>query len=60
MSHVERNRPLTRSAYARGSVPRAAAACAILSPCSSVPVRKNTSRPIERWKRATVSTTTVV
>jgi hypothetical protein len=43
------------SASASGSTPRVRAACAIFRPCSSVPVMKKTSRPIERWKRAMAS-----
>jgi hypothetical protein len=34
-----------------------AATCAILSPCSSVPVVTNTSRPRARQKRASMSAT---
>ena len=31
------------------------AVCTIFRPCSSVPVRKNTSLPSSRWKRASAS-----
>jgi hypothetical protein len=50
----------TRSAYAFGVTPAAAAASAILSPCSSVPVRKNVSAPGLRAQRAVTSARTVV
>src|SRR3954462_5163890 len=41
-------RAALRSASSRGVVPRRSAAWATGSPCSSVPVRKNTSSP--RWR----------
>ena len=49
-----------RSTKAFGGTPASAAACAILSPCSSAPVTKNASRPRCRQKRTSVSATTVV
>jgi hypothetical protein len=49
-----------RSTQTFGSTPAAAAACAILSPCSSVPVTTNTRRPRARQKRASASATMVV
>ena len=59
-SQVARKTPLTRSANTFGGTPASAAACAILSPCSSVPVTKNASRPRCRQKRTRASATTVV
>ena len=44
-----------RSASSRGSSPSFSAACATGSPCSSVPVRKNTSSPRWRMWRARMS-----
>jgi len=49
-----------RSASCWGVIPAAAAACAILSPCSSVPVRNQTSSPARRRDRAIASATIVV
>lgn len=43
------------SQCAWGSSPRLAAASAIFSPCSSVPVMKVTGRPRKRWYRAIAS-----
>ena len=44
-----------RSASSRGVRFSLAAVCTILMPCSSVPVRKNTSWPSSRMKRAMAS-----
>ena len=44
----------------KGVMPFAAAEVTTFSACSSVPVRKNTSRPISRWARAATSATSVV
>ena len=44
-----------RSTSSRGVTFSLAAVCSILMPCSSVPVRKNTSRPSSRMKRAMAS-----
>ena len=43
-----------------GGMPRFSADCSTLRPCSSVPVRKKTSRPRLRWKRAYTSATVEV
>ena len=48
-------RSALRSASSRGSSPCARAASATGSPCSSVPVRKNTSSPRWRMWRAMTS-----
>ena len=53
-------RSALRSASSLGSSPSALAASATGSPCSSVPVRKNTSSPRWRWWRASTSATIVV
>ena len=45
---------LRRGQFAVG-MPSAAAVCAIFRPCSSVPVRKRTSKPSRRLKRAIAS-----
>ena len=45
----------TSPANALGDRPAAAAACSTFCPCSSVPVRKNTSAPSRRRKRAITS-----
>ena len=50
-----RKRAELRSASARVDSPSRCAVCTILSPCSSVPVRKNTSRPSSRRQRAIAS-----
>ena len=55
-----RNRADTWSQNSFGESPAAAAACATLAPCSSVPVRKKTSSPRWRWWRASASAATVV
>ncbi len=52
--HLEEARRL-RSASAFGLKPSLTAVCFILRPCSSVPVRKNTSLPSSRSKRAMAS-----
>ena len=44
-----------RVARSDGDRPSFAAVCTIFWPCSSVPVRKNTSLPSSRWKRAKAS-----
>jgi hypothetical protein len=53
-------RSALRSASACGSIPCACAASATGSPCSSVPVRKNTASPRWRWWRAITSAAIVV
>ena len=53
-------RSALRSASSLGSRPCALAASATGSPCSSVPVRKNTSLPRWRWWRAITSAAIVV
>lgn len=52
-----RNSAEMASHHASGSTPLASAACCILSPCSSVPVRKTTGRAgfRMRWNRAMMS-----
>eukprot|EP00966_Prymnesium_polylepis_P180777 4186895-Prymnesium_polylepis.2 len=50
-----RNVSDTRSAKACGVSPAALADCSTFWPCSSVPVRKCTSWPSSRLKRATTS-----
>ena len=55
-----RNDTLTLSTNACGASPAAAAAFSIFWPCSSVPVRKCTSRPSSRMKRASTSQASVV
>ena len=59
-AQVARKTALTRSVNSFGGTPSRAAACAILSPCSSVPVTKNASRPRWRQKHTSVSATIVV
>ena len=49
-----------QAAEANGVTPLASAACWILSPCSSVPVRKKTSSPRRRRQRAMASAIRVV
>ena len=44
-----------RSVKACGSSPASAAAFSTFWPCSSVPVRKNTSNPSSRFQRAITS-----
>ena len=48
-----------RSTSSSGEIPSFAAATSIGSPCSSVPVRKNTSSPRCRWCRARMSAASV-
>ena len=48
-------RAALRSASSFGVTPSRSAASATGSPCSSVPVRKNTSSPRWRWWRARMS-----
>ena len=55
-----RKRCALRSASSRGETPSRSAACATGSPCSSVPVRKNTSSPRWRMCRARMSAPIVV
>jgi len=50
----------TRSANACGVSPAASADCCTFCPCSSVPVRKSTSWPSSRLKRAITSHASVV
>ncbi len=52
------NRSALRSASCLGSSPWARAASATGSPCSSVPVRKNTSSP--RWRMCRASTSVAI
>ena len=54
------NDALFSSASAWGVTPFAAADCSTFSPCSSVPVRKNVSRPLLRLNRAYTSATVLV
>ena len=49
-----------RSASSCGETPSRSAAWATGSPCSSVPVRKNTSSPRWRWCRARMSAAIVL
>ncbi len=53
-------RPALRSASSCGVTPSRSAASATGSPCSSVPVRKNTSSPRWRMCRARMSAPIVV
>ncbi len=53
-------RSALRSASSLGVTPSRSAACATGSPCSSVPVRKNTSSPRWRMCRARMSAAIVV
>ena len=55
-----RKRWALRSASSSGLIPSASATLATGSPCSSVPVRKNTSSPRWRWWRARMSAPMVV
>ena len=55
-----RNRCALRSASSFGEIPSCSATFATGSPCSSVPVRKNTSSPRWRWCRARMSAPIVV
>jgi hypothetical protein len=54
-SSIALKRPALRSANSGTERFSRAAVCTIFSPCSSVPVRKNTSLPLSRWKRASAS-----
>lgn len=49
------NTPELRAARSRTSRPSFAAVCCIFRPCSSVPVRKYTSKPSRRLNRAIAS-----
>jgi hypothetical protein len=53
-------RTALRSPSSRGVIPSLSASCATGSPCSSVPVRKNTSSPRWRMWRASTSAAMVV
>ena len=55
-----RNRVETSSVKACGSMPLSRAAFSTFWPCSSVPVKKRTSRPSSRMKRASASQASVV
>jgi hypothetical protein len=57
---VSRKRSDVLSAISLGLMPLASAARWILSPCSSVPVRKKVSSPSKRCQRARASAMTVV
>ena len=57
---MSRKAGLTRSVKPCGSMPAAAAAFSTFWPCSSVPVRKNTSNPSSRFQRASTSQAIVV
>ncbi len=52
---ISRKRLELRSASSRGVMPSLTAVCFIFRPCSSVPVRKYTSLPSSRSKRAMAS-----
>jgi len=54
-SSIALKRPALRVASSAGDSPSLCAVWIIFSPCSSVPVRKNTSLPSSRWKRASAS-----
>ena len=54
-SHMRLISPATLSTNCLGVTPFSAAFCSTLSPCSSVPVIKNTSKPCARLKRAIAS-----
>jgi hypothetical protein len=54
-SAVRSNFGALRSASSCGVTPSRSAASSTGSPCSSVPVRKNTSSPRWRWWRARMS-----
>jgi hypothetical protein len=54
------NRMTTRSASSREARPCCTALFWTFSPCSSVPVRKNTFCPFIRWYRASASHAIVV
>ena len=54
-SLMARNSAEMPSVKVCGSTPAAAAACSTFWPCSSVPVRKKTSKPSRRLKRAITS-----
>jgi hypothetical protein len=53
-------RVTTRSASSFGRTPCCVALLCTFSPCSSVPVRKNTFSPFIRWYRASASAAIVV
>ncbi len=55
LSDMSRKSAETLSVKLCGSVPASAAARSTFWPCSSVPVRKNTSHPSSRLKRASTS-----
>ena len=60
LDHVAEALPSCGRRAPAGSALRLTAVCFILRPCSSVPVRKNTSLPSSRSKRAMASVASAV